>query len=179
MTPPDKNKAGSPPEPPTLERTLEPATSGGSIVGAVSVSRTTITFSPIPDVATLEAYERLIPGSAQRILENGLSQSSHRRELEKEEIAHKHKLADRGQLIGAMIGMTGVIGGIAVAILATSATGQIVGSVLSGGTLLSLVSLFVLGRGKEKEERIEKEKIRQQIRENSPVKDIVQPDVNG
>lgn len=34
MTPPDKNKAGSPPEPPTLERTLEPATSGGPIVGA-------------------------------------------------------------------------------------------------------------------------------------------------
>jgi hypothetical protein len=91
---------------------------------------------PHPDI--LKGYQELYPDAAKKIIENGITESQHRRAMEDKYLSGNitsHKL---GQLFGFLIALVVIIGGIYLI-----ATGkQIAGSVLTGTTALGLIGLF-------------------------------------
>jgi len=77
-------------------------------------------------------------------------------------------LALRGQVIGGALGCVGLIGSFVVAALGHEWVAAVIGT----ASLISLVSIFVVGRDKQKQERAEKAVIRERIRRSDPVEDI-------
>ena len=55
----------------------------GSSQGSRSVARVETFQGPIPPPSVLEAYEKILPGAAERILKMAENQSTHRQEIEK------------------------------------------------------------------------------------------------
>ena len=100
---------------------------------------------PHPDI--LKGYQELYPDAAHKIIDNGIAESQHRREMEDKYLSGNiasHKL---GQLFGFLIALVVIVGGIYLI-----ATGkQIAGSVLTGTTALGLISLFTGNKNKDKE----------------------------
>ena len=91
---------------------------------------------PHPDI--LKGYQNLDPNAAQKIIDNGIAESQHRREMENKYLLGNiasHKL---GQLFGFIIALVVIIGGIYL----ISTGKQIAGSVLTGTTALGLIGLF-------------------------------------
>ena len=91
---------------------------------------------PHPDI--LKGYQELYPDVAQKIIDNGIAESQHRRKMEDKYLSgniSSHKL---GQLFGFLIALVVIIGGIYL--IATDK--QIAGSVLTGTTALGLIGLF-------------------------------------
>jgi uncharacterized membrane protein len=107
---------------------------------------------PIPPPIALREYDDVLPGAAERILKMTEEQSSHRRELEKQVIDENLKQAKRGQRYGLIIGLAAIaVGGACIM------SGQwIGGSIIGGGGLTGLVSVFIVGKRKEKRELQEK-----------------------
>lgn len=86
----------------------------------------------------LKGYQELYPDAAQKIIDNGIAESQHRREMEDKYLSgniSSHKL---GQLFGFLIALVVIIGGIYL--IATDK--QVAGSVLTGTTALGLIGLF-------------------------------------
>lgn len=112
---------------------------------------------PIPDPNTLAAFDRIVPGSADRIIARFEKQSDHRMELERMVITSGEQRARWGQIFAFILGITGLAGSSAAVI-----TGHPLGGALFGGTLVSLVGLFIYGRESGRRERQEKNtKLRQ------------------
>ena len=108
---------------------------------------------PIPPPQILERYDALLPGAADRILTMAESQAEHRRSLEacalEADIAdvplHRAQLR-RGQIFAlvvalALLAVTGLI-----AVFHRTSAGAYAAAGLGGGTLVSLVSVFIIGR---------------------------------
>jgi uncharacterized membrane protein len=96
----------------------------------------------LPPPELLAEYEKVVPGSAQRILDAFEKQSEHRRVMEVK--AQEAQIADtrRGQIFGLIIGLTAILIGSATAIYGSELAGGFIG----GGGVIGLVSVFVLGR---------------------------------
>lgn len=91
---------------------------------------------PHPDI--LEGYQRLYPNAAERIINNGIAESEHRRKMEEKYLEKEFAERKWGQVLGFLLALLMVSAGIFLIY-----TGQtIVGSVLSGVTALGLVGLF-------------------------------------
>jgi uncharacterized membrane protein len=103
--------------------------------------------TPHPD--DLEAYERILPGSAERILAMAELQAAHRRSLEDHVVKSGTAIARRGQVCGLVIGLAGM----GAAVWMTALDAEVVGGVIGGGTLVSLVSVFVYGDQQQRRER--------------------------
>ena len=91
---------------------------------------------PHPDI--LKGYQDLDSDAAKKIIDNGIAESQHRREMEDKYLSGNiasHKL---GQLFGFIIALVVIIGGIYL--IATDK--QIAGSILTGTTALGLIGLF-------------------------------------
>ena len=91
---------------------------------------------PHPDI--LKGYQDLDSDAAKKIIDNGIAESQHRREMEDKYVSGNiasHKL---GQLFGFIIALVVIIGGIYL--IATDK--QIAGSILTGTTALGLIGLF-------------------------------------
>ena len=91
---------------------------------------------PHPDI--LKGYQDLDSDAAKKIIDNGIAESQHRREMEDRYLSGNiasHKL---GQLFGFIIALVVIIGGIYL--IATDK--QIAGSILTGTTALGLIGLF-------------------------------------
>ena len=91
---------------------------------------------PHPDI--LKGYQDLDSDAAKKIIDNGIAESQHRREMEDKYLSGNiasHKL---GQLFGFIIALVVIIGGIYL--IATDK--QIAGSILTGATALGLIGLF-------------------------------------
>ena len=91
---------------------------------------------PHPDI--LKGYQDLDSDAAKKIIDNGIAESQHRREMEDKYLSGNiasHKL---GQLFGFIIALVVIIGGIHL--IATDK--QIAGSILTGTTALGLIGLF-------------------------------------
>lgn len=91
---------------------------------------------PHPDI--LKGYQDLDSDAAKKIIDNGIAESQHRREMEDKYLSGNiasHKL---GQLFGFIIALVVIIGGIYL--IATDK--QIAGSILIGTTALGLIGLF-------------------------------------
>lgn len=105
----------------------------------------------MPPPETLERYDRIVPGAAERILAMAEVDAKHLQALEltslaasQEEACRRHIEVRHGQIYGLCIGL---------AALATSALALVLGyeqaaTVIGGTTVVGLVTVFVVGRFK-------------------------------
>ncbi|MGT2923890.1 DUF2335 domain-containing protein [Streptococcus caviae] len=91
---------------------------------------------PHPDI--LEGYNRLYPDAAKKIIDNGISESVHRRKMEERYLSGNITAHKLGQLFGFLIATMVIIGGIYL----IAKDKQIAGSILTGTTALGLIGLF-------------------------------------
>jgi uncharacterized membrane protein len=119
------------------------------------------TFStvPLPSPEALERLAQLYSDAPRIIFEEMRSQAAHRRELERSVIATKNSLAVRGQMIGGILGGVGIVGSLLVAGFGNG----LAGFGIAIGSLVSLVSLFVLGRGSQQKDLESKAKVRKKM----------------
>lgn len=92
---------------------------------------------PIPPPQAIEAYERLVPGSAQIMWNNFDEQSQHRRELEKKVVVASEDRANRGQYIAAVLIVLAIVAGVVIALAANAYVGGavVLGSIVSGAAI--------------------------------------------
>ena len=97
---------------------------------------------PLPPPDVLERYNSIAPGAADRIITMAEEETTHRRKLEQDIVHNGYEEAKRGQIFALFIGALGIIAGETVAVLGA----QWAGAVIGGGTVVGLVSVFILGR---------------------------------
>ena len=103
----------------------------------------TIHFSgPLPPPQILEQYNKIIPGSAERIIKMAEQQATHRMALEKTDSNNSKK----GVYFAFIIGVTGITGAVILGLFGQQASAGILG----GGTLVSLVGAFIYGTKSKK-----------------------------
>lgn len=119
------------------------------------ISSQAVSFSgPLPPPIHLEHYEKVLPGSAERILKMAEEQSQHRRALEICVIEYGIKNSRRGLIFGFMIGLAG----FSIVGYCASLGYTILAGIIAALDLGSLVGVFVYGSKQNKEERLEKER---------------------
>lgn len=97
---------------------------------------------PLPDADTLIKYDSVIPNGADRIMKMAENQQSHRMDMENKVITSQSSQSKLGQIFGLIIGVIGIGSGTFL-----SAIGEAtVGGIIAGGTVVSLVSVFVIGK---------------------------------
>jgi uncharacterized membrane protein len=107
---------------------------------------------PLPHPATLEKYNRIVPGGAQRIFSWVEEQSAHRRRLETLKLEGDIKNERLGQHYGFFIALFVIAGGFALIWNDKDVAG--VAMVLSA--LAVLAGVFVYGQKKQRQEREQK-----------------------
>lgn len=107
---------------------------------------------PLPPPEILGRYEEVVPGSAERIIKMAEGQFSHRTELERKVIDSDIQITKNGQRFGFLIALAGLIVAAVVSIYGK----QWAGSVIGGGTLATLVGVFVYGSRARNKERDQK-----------------------
>lgn len=114
----------------------------GQVVVQQQQERHEIFIGPLPHPDILRQYNELQPGFAERLLALTEQESDHRRAMERQALAENASEVRRGQYFGLTIGLCG----LAAAVLAAYFNQPWVGGVLGGGTVVGLVSAFILGR---------------------------------
>ena len=139
-----------------------------SRVGVAYYQETTAYYGPIPPPAMLRELDELVPGAAKQILDDAHAQTLHRMELEKSNVATRNTLSRRGQWIGGIIALVGLVGSLIVIGLGYQAGG----SAIACTALISLVTVFVLGHNRQTLDLARQAKVRDQIRRGTPVAEI-------
>lgn len=119
------------------------------------VAHQSVSFSgPLPPPNHLEQYERIVPGSAERILKMAEEQSFHRRTLEAKVIHSGVSDSKKGLWFGLIMGLSGfgLVG------FCASLGFQLLAGIIAALDLGSLVGIFVYGSKQKKTERVEKER---------------------
>lgn len=116
---------------------------------AVRIQRTELYAGPLPPPDTLAKFEQILPGAADRILKQAEAQTQHRIEIEKKVIDSDIRKSFLGLIFGFIIGLGGIGGGIYLATFGF----DVFGPLLSGGSLISLVAIFIYGTRSRKQER--------------------------
>jgi len=141
-------------EPSDIERAPEnkPEVAGASPSHSILVEAS---FSgPLPNPATLQAYDMVLPGLAERIVNRWETQSDHRMALEKSVIEGDNRRANWG-LVSATVISLAVLGVSGVLAMGGHET---VAGVLAGADIAALAGVFVYGTNTRKQERVEKTK---------------------
>ncbi len=123
---------------------------------------------PMPSPEPLERLAALHPEAPKIVFEQWVSQSKHREALETAVIATKNRLAERGQLIGGFIGAIGLLGSF-VAIIRGH---DWAGTVIAGGCVLGLTSIFVLGKEAQRNDLTRKADIHKRMTKGEPVESL-------
>lgn len=100
---------------------------------------------PIPPPHFLEAYERLVPGSAKRFLDEPHVEAEHRRDLEKQVVGSSIKLAAKGQILAFILALLCLIAAFYAIFLGYSLGGL-------GALFISIASfagIFLFSRKKQ------------------------------
>lgn len=97
---------------------------------------------PIPDPETLIKYDSVIPDGANRIMKMAEKQQDHRMTIESNVISSQSSQSKLGQWFGLIIGIVGIGCGTFLAYSGETT----VGGIIAGGTVVSLVSVFVIGK---------------------------------
>ncbi len=119
------------------------------ILRSVSVSVQHRSHSgPLPDPETLITYDSVIPNGADRIMKMAEAQQAHRIKIESKVVSGQTSQSLIGQIFGLIIGLFGIACG---AYLAMNGH-ETVGGIIAGGTVVSLVSVFVIGKKRMKQE---------------------------
>lgn len=112
---------------------------------------TSYSFSgPIPPPHVLGLYNDVLPGCAERLLTAFESQQTHRQSLEKMVVESGIKRS----WYGLWCALTVSLAGISVSALAVAYGQTIAASVIGGGVLLGLATVFITGRSAQEKERI-------------------------
>lgn len=101
---------------------------------------------PLPDAETLIQYNSVIPNGADRIMSMAEKQQNHRISIETQVIISQNKQSGLGQVFGLIIGLFGISCGTFLAYSGEPT----VGGIIAGGTVVSLVSVFVIGKTRQK-----------------------------
>jgi uncharacterized membrane protein len=118
----------------------------------VSVSKTEYRHSgPIPDPLTLEHYEMILPGAAERIMKMAENQSEHRRYLERTVIDNDVKNSRLGVWFGFLVAIITL--GVGTFIILNDH--EVGGTIIGGSGLAGLVGVFIYGTNSSKKERNE------------------------
>lgn len=107
------------------------------ILRLVAMSRS----GPLPHPEELVKYEKILPGSADRIVKMAESEQRHRHEIENERNQAEIRDSGRGVHYAFILGLAGIIGGVVVALFGAPTAGSIIGL----GSLASLVGTFIYG----------------------------------
>ena len=107
---------------------------------------------PLPPPGILEQYEKICPGTAQRIIDAAHAEGLHRQKLESQSLdanieAMRRQFAEArlGQVFALIIAITFVVVGGYVAIKGQPWSGTILGGVGLGG----IVTAFIVGRHRQ------------------------------
>lgn len=111
---------------------------------------------PLPPPQTLAQFEQIYPGSAKMIMDSFHNQTIHRQELEKLAIGSNLEKEKRGQHYGLIIGILGILCGTTCILLGHDTAG----ATIIGADLLSLVSVFVLGKARQTKDLKKKDNIK-------------------
>lgn len=103
----------------------------------------------MPDSESLIQYDSVIPNGADRIMKMAENQQVHRMSIEKKVIDSQSIQSLLGQVFGLIIGIVGIASGTFLAYSGEST----VGGIIAGGTVVSLVSVFVIGRKKQSKKK--------------------------
>jgi uncharacterized membrane protein len=83
---------------------------------SIKVSAVSQSFiGPLPPPNYIEGYERALPGSADRIFKLAENEQHHRHALQRQDLASRCKITERGQLFAMILGSVGMIGGLLLA----------------------------------------------------------------
>lgn len=103
---------------------------------------------PLPSPDTLQRYEEILPGAAERILTMAEDQAKHRQSLEQKVVDGDISAQRLGLMIG---GAVAVALGAVAAVIAVWAS-PVAGAVLGAVDIASIVGAFVYGRREKSEE---------------------------
>ena len=152
MKPPRKNNNDTKKQPkPSATATLgQPSFTSPPLVGMGSTPSVTVTqqivaehfTGPLPPPQALAQYNEIIPGLAERIVAMAEEEAKHRRSIEHKVVDNTFQEGKRGQHYGLAIGIVAILAGAVVAIAGHPTAGSIIG----GGGVVGLVSVFVVGR---------------------------------
>lgn len=104
---------------------------------------------PLPHPNILEKFEQILPGAADRILKQAEAQTEHRIEIEKKVVSADITKSYLGLVFGFILGLSGIGSGVYLATLGFN----VFGPLLSGGSLITLVAVFIYGTRSRKQER--------------------------
>ncbi len=113
-----------------------------AIQQAVSVSTTKIVSGPLPSPEVLIQYNQAVSGAAERIIAMAEHDSAHLQTMEKMSMAAYYNERRLGQILGFSIGVLSITASVFLAMYGH----EITASVIGGGTVVGLVSIFALGR---------------------------------
>jgi len=103
---------------------------------------------PLPDPESLISYNSVIPDGANRIMTMAEKQQDHRMAMEMMVVGSHNFQSKLGQIFGLIIGLFGIACGTFLAFNGHTT----VGGIVAGGTVISLVSVFVLGKKTQNKE---------------------------
>lgn len=166
--PPPTKKPSRPPEiilPPDVSLPGLDVSPSGLTVSHRTVERHY--SGPTPDPQTLRELNEIYPDAARTIFQNYELQTKHRAELEKMAFASAIKIRARGQIIAGMLGGAGIIGSL----ITIGLGGGWAAASVANICVLSLASVFLLGRQEKKQESKAKDKIQKQIKRGEPIEE--------
>lgn len=117
---------------------------------------TMIHQGPLPDPLTLEKYDKVVPGAAERIIQIFEAQANHRMMMEDKQAEDMQnrtaieqtyadsetKIAERGVWFAFIISVISIIGGLYLIIFAGH---EYLGTIFSGAGLTPLIGNFING----------------------------------
>jgi len=112
---------------------------------------------PLPPPELLEHYNKIIPDGADRLLRLVELQSGHRRTSETKSLDASISITKRGQFLAFLLSLAG----FSTAVLCAYLGQPVPSTVIGGGTLIGLASLFIKGythkRFEEKDEDVKEQ----------------------
>lgn len=100
---------------------------------------------PLPAPWILRGYENILPGFADRMLQSVEKEQSRRFEMDllcQETDARDSKM---GIVSATVLGVTTILGGVAIAFIAPGTAGAVVGALLGASGLAAIVGTFIKG----------------------------------
>jgi uncharacterized membrane protein len=107
----------------------------------------------LPAPETLQKYETILPGIAEKLADQAVQQTSHRIEMERKLVNSYVWKSLLGLIFGFIVGLTGIGGGLYLTFLGYN----VIGIVFSSATLVSLVMSFIYGSQSRRNENISKD----------------------
>lgn len=103
---------------------------------------------PLPHPDILAKYSTVVTNGAERLMQMAENQQTHRHDLEKAVIHGNVRSEKRGQIFGLIVSVLG----LAAATYLTAIGKQVVGGIIGTVDLVSLASVFVIGKTKQRSE---------------------------